>query len=330
MIFAMLLSFFARSFLALGETWEDGAPAGHYESYIFALEWQPAWSQPPTCETNLAAHLSPSAYAATHLSVHGLWPNYDPTLHGGRSWPQFCIRASGEAFTECEADYGAEGYCTPTAAAEALNYTNATTTAATRGRGQGGGGVLANTTSVMDLGWQDYALEYAYGELAAHEWSKHGSCTNFTDLEYFEQVGALYGRLAGGRGAAAVAEAAASGAPVARLALEAAFAQDTGGKRVAFNCLPPGPPPGEGGGLGGAQGTAAFSTAAAAAACVLTEVWTAWDLDPSTLRPTSPRDYGAEGEPCPSQCAAFVVPAWTNDDGACPPEAAASVSRQIS
>ena len=29
---------------------EVGAPAGQYEEYVFALEWQPEWSRPPHCE----------------------------------------------------------------------------------------------------------------------------------------------------------------------------------------------------------------------------------------------------------------------------------------
>ena len=128
---------------------------------VFALEWQPQWSQPPECFPTLAQHLSPDTFAATHISVHGLWPNYDPTLHDGQSWPQFCVRPDGETFTDCEADYSSQPYCTPSGAYDVFN---------------------------TSIGWQTYALEYAWSDLASHEWSKHGSCTNWSDTEYFAQV----------------------------------------------------------------------------------------------------------------------------------------------
>ena len=127
---------------AAAQTFNDGAPAGDYESYVYALEWQPEWSAPPECQASLASNLFPDAYAASHLSSHGLWPNYDPDLHGGDNWPQFCVRTDGETFTDCEADYDSRAYCTPTDAIMAFN----------------------NTES-----WQKYALEYAWSDLASHE-----------------------------------------------------------------------------------------------------------------------------------------------------------------
>ena len=131
---------------------EDGAAPGHYEMYVFALEWQPAWSS-ENCEAALAAHLSPSAWAASHPSIHGLWPNYDSALHDGYTWPQFCARESaGENYTACEADIASEAYCFPAAAARAFNTT--------------------------DGPWQTHALEYSWSSaedcFSCHEWSKHG------------------------------------------------------------------------------------------------------------------------------------------------------------
>ena len=74
-----------------------GAPMNQFESYVLALEWQPSWSLdacPNGARPNpaLIAHMSSPAglYAREHLSLHGLWPNYNPMLHAGFSWPQFC------------------------------------------------------------------------------------------------------------------------------------------------------------------------------------------------------------------------------------------------
>jgi len=86
-----ILSAAALSAAVTAQTFNDGAPAGDYESYVYALEWQPQWSQPPDCSPTLAAHLSPTSYAANHLSSHGLWPNYDP-----RS-----VVRRGSSFLEC-------------------------------------------------------------------------------------------------------------------------------------------------------------------------------------------------------------------------------------
>jgi len=217
---------------------------------VFALEWQPQWSQPPSCDEKLANHLSPDSYAATHFSVHGLWPNYDSGLHNGSSWPQYCTRpVGGQVFTDCESDPTAHPYCTPSGAA-----------------------TLFNTSS----GWQRYGLEYAWSDLARHEWAKHGSCTPWTQERYFEHIQDMHGRLANGSGAALAA--ANVGGSVAREDLAAAFQKDTDGKKVAFNCDP--------------------------VSCFLSEVWTAWAADPAKkLAPAAPIDYkDIKGGPCPVKC----------------------------
>jgi ribonuclease I len=122
---------------------------------MVALWWQPQWSLPPYCYDELVAHMTPTSYASTRLTIHGLWPNYDPSLHNGMSWPQYCTRPDGENYTACEASYSLD-YCYPAAAADKFNNTDH---------------------------WQHYALEYSWSDLASHEWSKHGSCTNWTNTE---------------------------------------------------------------------------------------------------------------------------------------------------
>jgi ribonuclease I len=199
------------------------------------------------------------------LSSPGLWPNYDPALHDGMAWPQYCARPDGEAFTDCEANSASHAYCTPTSALDVYND---------------------SSTS----GWQEWALEYSWSDLASHEWAKHGSCTLWEPVEYFGYVKGMYDKASQGSGGALVA--ASAGASVGRAALAAAFAADLDGKLVAFNCDPK--------------------------TCALTEVWTAWNLDPTTLAPTTPRDY-ADDSPCPVTCTDLAVVAWLPEDGSCPP-----------
>jgi ribonuclease I len=190
-------------------TYDEGAPAGVYENYVFAMEWQPQWSQPPYCDETLAANLSPSAYAATHWSLHGLWPNYDPDQHDGMSWPQFCVRDNGENYTKCDGNYDAETYCNPSDAIEALNTTEA---------------------------WQKFALEYSWSDLASHEWSKHGSCSPsaWDSTTFFGVAQDKFDELVDGVGGAFVT--ANVGKTVAKADLVAAFQTDTDGSRVVFNC----------------------------------------------------------------------------------------------
>jgi len=238
---------------------DDGAPAGHYESYVLALEWEPGFSNYEyLCDPAVASHMSPTAYAAQYLSVHGLWPNYNATLHDGMSWPQYCVKPSGENYQLCESDIDSEPYCTPTAATATFNNTDY---------------------------WQSFALDYAWGDLASHEWSKHGSCTNWTDTEYFKQINTMYNRLIGGVGSTFVS--ANVGEKVSFSDLNSAFEQDTNGKTVSLVCTD----------------------------CVFDQVWTAWAADPVTLEPTTPIDI-SDTSSCES-CDSVLIPAWTTT-GTCP------------
>ena len=182
------------------------------------------------------------------------------------SWPQYCVRPDGEEFTDCEANFSSHAYCTPSSAEAVYN---------------------ASTS----LGWQEWALEYSWSDLATHEWAKHGSCTPWEPVEYFGYVKKMYERASNGSGGALVT--ASVGGSVERADLAAAFASDFDGKQVAFNCDP--------------------------STCQLTEVWTAWNLDSATLAPTTPRDYGEGSGPCPDSCTTLLLVAWTPTDGTCPP-----------
>lgn len=80
----------ARAILFLGlvavrADYDEGAASGHYEEYVFALQWQPQWITGSDCVEGIAENLA-SSFASTHLSVHGLWPNYNASLHDDLDW----------------------------------------------------------------------------------------------------------------------------------------------------------------------------------------------------------------------------------------------------
>jgi ribonuclease T2 len=114
--------------------------------YLLAMTWAPNFccAQPRHDECAALA----GSFAATHLTLHGLWPNYTDEQQRGkpRAWPQYC-----GAYAHCEAAEDAS--CAPGVAVPAE---------------------LA-----------PFAPGYVSGSLATHEWSKHGSCTALTAAEYF-------------------------------------------------------------------------------------------------------------------------------------------------
>lgn len=197
---------------------KTGAPPGHYESYVLALEWQPSWSvdacpgrKQQDSELIKAMNSNVGAYARSHLSLHGLWPNYDPAQHGGFEWPQYCD-VGGHDFPSCLKHPTRE--CGPSEAAiSAFNVT---------GR------------------WQAWALQYAFGDLALHEWGKHGSCTPWStddssQMRYWELQEAAYHNVSNGVGASLVADNV--GSHVSYAALRAAFDADAGGHRTTLTCV---------------------------------------------------------------------------------------------
>ena len=82
------------------------------------------------------------------LKLHGLWPNFTDEQSQGkpRAWPQFC-----GSYAHCE--HAEDASCAPAAQVPA------------------------------DLA--PLAPDYVHGTLATHEWSKHGSCTALSAMDYF-------------------------------------------------------------------------------------------------------------------------------------------------
>ena len=125
----------------------EDAP-GAFGLYVLALSWAPSFccGHPDKQE---CANLG-SAYAGTHLTLHGLWPNFtDAESHGRVTYPQFC-----GTYGHCKKQHDAS--CEP----------DPTTLPA----------------EMKDLG-PGYIGDNDF--LAAHEWPKHGSCTGLDPKTYF-------------------------------------------------------------------------------------------------------------------------------------------------
>ena len=133
-----------------------------------ALSWLPQLMLDDYCPTGkdpsaplVAAveALKPDHYALTSLSVHGLWPEFDES-HAPYGWPQYCMRDDTAGCADVSED---DPRC----------------------------GLLQSTRTSFNTSelWQRTALPFAYDRrFAQHEWRRHGTCTPFTQLAYFDAV----------------------------------------------------------------------------------------------------------------------------------------------
>ena len=116
--------------------------------YVLALSWAPTFccGHPDKEE---CARLT-DAYAGTHLTLHGLWPNYrDDEARGRDTYPQFC----GD-YARCRHHH--DRSCAPDPA------------------------TLPEEMRELAPG---YVGDHDF--LADHEWPKHGSCTGLDAASYF-------------------------------------------------------------------------------------------------------------------------------------------------
>ena len=194
--------FFVESSPQDGPDPEEGAPIGEFEEYVLALYFQPTWSQ-GDCQSAVTQHLNGSV-AAMELSIHGLWPGYDHAKHDGKSWPQFCKNATVD-YTPCDPACS-EAYCE----------------------------IESAVATDMATIWAERNPAYRWGSLAAHEWSKHGSCTGLSQLDYFHLVDQKVAPLIKGAGGALVTKN--LGKNITYEELSAGFSKDAGGKKVAVGC----------------------------------------------------------------------------------------------
>ena len=207
-----LLRSLSLSLMSIGES---GGRPGQYERYVLALGWLPQLVYDEACPdgprpnprlVHRMDRLPPDGYALTRLSVHGLWPEYDRT-HYPHGWPQYCMRddASGCADVS-EDDY----QC----------------------------GLLTSTLSSFNTSelWQRSAMSYAWTtNAAAHQWRKHGTCTPYSQFQYFDTIESVREAIGARSGSAMIRQVAAAAGRHAPLRLNVsaaevrgAFAADTG------------------------------------------------------------------------------------------------------
>jgi ribonuclease T2 len=121
-------------------------PTSDFGFYLLAMTWAPSFccGEPTKQQCSQLA----GSYAATHLTLHGLWPNFTDEQSRGRprAWPQFC-----GTYAHCE--HAEDATCAPDAAVP---------------------------PELAQL-----APAYVTDGLATHEWSKHGSCTSLPPAGYF-------------------------------------------------------------------------------------------------------------------------------------------------
>ncbi|CAK0878850.1 unnamed protein product [Prorocentrum cordatum] len=234
----------------------NGADSGHFQRWVFAFMWQPTWSFDECLDgsTPLAPWLKNDTFAVTHLSLHGLWPEYYPQGRNGSLWPQYCVGPAGDFHN-----------CNPPKAADC--QVSASTVA------------QFNTTDL----WQSSGMEYAWGTLAAHQWSKHGSCTGWNESHFFQVTYDTYDRLRRTSGAKAIE--AAAGTDVPRSSMQKGF-----GKSAALVCDDD---------------------------CQLSEVWIMLEADPETHLPLGEVPYGDSAPKSCMPCKDIKVPGLR----ACPPPA---------
>jgi len=159
-------------------------PPSEFGFYLLSMTWEPnrccTESDHGQCD-QLAG-----SFAATHLTLHGLWPNFADEQSRGkpRAWPQYC-----GAYQHCEKAEDAS--CAP-------------------------GARVPDELARLAPGYVA-----GTGAFAAHEWSKHGGCTQLSAAEYFRAELAAIRAIPGE--ATPDALRAAVGADLARDELQRAF-----------------------------------------------------------------------------------------------------------
>lgn len=137
-----------------------GGSAGQFDSYVFALEWTPAFCEGkpglPEC-----AGMN-GRFDAKNLALHGLWPDKD---------------------SDSSHNYG---YCGVGSSIQALDK------AATWCR-MPAPGISSEVMSRLTT-----AMPGTASCLQNHEWYKHGSCSGFSPDEYFTRASALVEQVAAG------------------------------------------------------------------------------------------------------------------------------------
>ena len=126
----------------------QAAPAAEsFGLYVLALSWAPSFCCAHPGKEECAGLAS--AFAGTHLTLHGLWPNFtDAEAHGRTTYPEFC-----GSYAHCKHH---DPSCAPDPA------------------------TIPDEMKTLGPG---YVGDHDF--LADHEWPKHGSCTGLEPATYF-------------------------------------------------------------------------------------------------------------------------------------------------
>jgi ribonuclease I len=119
---------------------------GDFDLYVLTQSWQPEFCHGKTMP---GCHPNASAYMHNHLTLHGLWPQYD-IARQGQTYPFNC---TDEKFDPAVLDQ------LPGGRQDILKY--------------------------WPNGKADPTNWAAYSQFCQHEWAKHGTCTGLTQLQYF-------------------------------------------------------------------------------------------------------------------------------------------------
>ncbi len=132
----------------------EGGVAGQFDSFVFSLEWTPAFCEGkpglPECSSGASGR-----FDAKNLALHGLWPNVDAD--------------SSHSY----------GYCGVAASVRELD--RAATWCRMPAPGVSGG-VMSRLSPLMPG---------TASCLQNHEWYKHGSCSGLSPDEYFTRASDL-------------------------------------------------------------------------------------------------------------------------------------------
>ncbi|CEM14092.1 unnamed protein product [Vitrella brassicaformis CCMP3155] len=140
---------------------ETGVPAGTFDLYVLAEGWAPEWCLTQGKGSAECTSIKPGSFAATHFTLHGLWPQYNDTTAAARQpyrFPQFCggfascSRRSQKKLPHCRAP--------------------------------------ADVKSRFQHLWQRIAPAYSAtlnvsGGFIDHEYARHGSCSGLSAVAYF-------------------------------------------------------------------------------------------------------------------------------------------------
>ena len=137
---------------------ETDSVAGHFDNYVLALNWLPAFCEQHAdlAECSFAIHSSDD-FAARHLILHGFWPNQS---------------------NDSQHSYG---FCGVSSDIKSLDQSRQWCQMPNPGLSQA---ELAGLTAVMPGANPQTCLEW-------HEWYRHGSCSGYSPEEFFNRAEAL-------------------------------------------------------------------------------------------------------------------------------------------